>query len=150
MSKENYSISSGVKHLNVVVDGRDTGRTIDFNPADNGFAESIYCLVSKLSAIHEEKEKEYKAEETPEARFDIRRAEDMEMREAVDALFGDGFSRDVFKTRLFALVDGVTVIEDFLFGVLDKMDEAITQNLSKREQRIRKYTDKYSKYTKNH
>lgn len=150
MIQKRFDVSSGIKHLPVFIDGTDTGRTVDFNPADNGFAESLYGLTSKLSQIHESRKKEYEDEQDPAARFDISRAEDAEMREAVDSLFGDGFCRDVFKTRLFALSDGMTVVENFLFALLDEMDESITENLSKRDARIKKYTDKYSKYKKYH
>lgn len=150
MVQDRFDVSSGIKHLPVFIDGTDTGRTVDFNPADNGFAESLYGLTSKLSQIHESRKKEYEDEQDPAARFDISRSEDAEMREAVDSLFGDGFCRDVFKTRLFALADGMTVVENFLFALLDEMDESITENLSKRDSRIKKYTDKYSKYKKYH
>lgn len=150
MSQENLSISSGILHKPVIMDGVDTGRTVDFNPADQGFAESLYGLVSKLGKIHEEKKKEYEAENDPATRFDINRAEDAEMRKAVDSLFGDGFCKDVFKVRLFALSDGMTVIENFLMAILDEMDESVTENLAKRDDRIKKYTEKYSKYKKYH
>lgn len=148
MSQEKFVVSSGIKHMPVLMGNVDTGRFVDFNPADQGFAEELYGLVSKLSAIHDNKAKEYEAAPDPASRFDISRVEDAQMRAAVDALFGEGFSRDVFKTRLFALADGMTVVENFLFALLDEMDESITANMAKRDERIRKYTDKYSKYTR--
>ena len=148
MSQDRFDVSSGIKHLPVYMDGVDTARKVDYNPADNGFAESLYRLPSKLSQIRESKNKQYDEEADPAARFDISRAEDAEMREAVDSLFGDGFCRDVFKTRLFAMADGMTVVENFLFALLDEMDESITDNLSKRDARIKKYTEKYSRYKK--
>lgn len=150
MSQERFDVSSGIKHLPVFMDGSDTGRTVDFNPADNGFAESLYGLISKLSQIHEASKKQYEEEADPAARFDINRAEDAQMRETVDSMFGEGFCRDVFKTRLFALADGMTVVENFMFALLDEMDESITENLAKRDARIKKYTEKYSKYNKYH
>lgn len=141
-------IASGIEHFTFVDEsGNDTGRSVDFNPADQGFAEELYGLASKISKIHEEKVKEREATEDGAARFDISRAEDKEMREAVDALFGEGFCADVFKVRLFALVDGLTVVESFLFSLLDEMDESITASIAARDARIKKYTDKYSKYT---
>ena len=143
-------VSSGIESLHIFMDDVDTRRTVDFNPSDSGFAESLYCLVSKLSQIHDVKSQEYEAEEDPAARFDISRAEDAEMRDAVDSMFGEGFCKDVFKTRLFALADGMTVIENFLFGILDEMDESVTENLAKRDAKIKKYTDKYAKYQKHH
>lgn len=150
MSQENLSISSGILHKPVIMDGVDTGRTVDFNPADQGFAESLYYLVSKIGKIHEAKKKEYEAELDLANRFEICVAEDTEMRKAVDSLFGDGFCKDVFKVRLFAISDGMTVIENFLIALLDEMDEAVTENLEKRDARIKKYTEKYSKYKKYH
>lgn len=150
MSQENLSISSGILHKPVIMDGVDTGRTVDFNPADQGFAESLYGLVSKLGKIHDAKKKEYEAEQDLTNRFEICMAEDTEMRKAVDSLFGDGFCNDVFKVRLFAISDGMTVIENFLIALLDEMDEAVTENLARRDARIKKYTEKYSKYKKYH
>lgn len=150
MSQENISISSGILHKPVIMDGVDTGRTVDFNPADQGFAESLYGLISKLSKIHETKKKEYEAEPDISNRFEISMEEDAEMRKSVDSLFGEGFCKDVFKVRLFALADGMTVIENFLMAILDEMDESVTENLAKRDARIKKYTEKYSKYKKYH
>lgn len=145
MSQEKI-IASGIKHFTFVDEnGNDTGRSVDFSPADQGFAEGLYNLTSKIDKIHEAKLKEYEQAEDTAARFDISRAEDKEMREAVDALFGEGFCGDVFKVRLFTLVDGLTVVESFLLSLLDEMDESITASIAARDARIRKYTDKYSK-----
>lgn len=149
MDQNRFIVNSGIRRLPVFTDsGADTGRAVEFNPADQGFAEELYGLVSKLSKIHETKVKEYEAETDAAARFDLTREEDAQMRAAVDSLFGEGFSRDVFKTRLFALADGMTVVENFLFALMDEMDASVTENLAKRDSRIRKYTEKYSKYTK--
>ena len=82
------------------------------------------------------------------AKFDINRAEDAEMRDAMDCMFGSGFCSDVFKTRLFAVADGLTVVESFLYSLLDQMDASITDNIAKRDARIKHYTGKYDKYKK--
>ncbi len=149
MSQNKVIISSGIRHFPVITDtGVDTGRSVDFNPADQGFAEELYGLVSKLTQIHEKKVEAAKDAADPAERFDLSRAEDADMRKAVDALFGEGFCGDVFKTRLFAVVDGMTVIEAFLYSLLDEMDESITENLAKRDAKIKKYTVKYEKYAK--
>lgn len=149
MSQNKIVAVGGIKHF-IVVDetGAELGRSVDFNPSDQGFAEDLYCLASKIQNIHVKKQAEYEAEENASVRFDISRAEDKEMREAVDAMFGEGFSKDVFKTRLFALANGFTVAENFLFALLDEMDESISANISARDARIKKYTNKYSKYAK--
>lgn len=148
MSTDKISVSGGILHVPVCVDDAETGRFLDFNPSDQGFAEDLYCLIGKISKIHEEKKKEYEAITDPASRFDISREEDRQMRSAVDSLLGEGFCADVFKTRLFAVADGMTVIENFLFAVLDMMDESITENMAKRDARIKKYTEKYRKYRK--
>lgn len=139
-------LSSGVQILPVIVDGFDTGRTVNFNPADQEFAEELYALVYRIGEIHNQKNEARKAEPDILKRFDINRAEDNEMREAVDSVFGEGFSRDVFKTRLFAVSDGLTVVENFLFALLDEMDEKITAAIASRDAKVRKYTEKYRKY----
>lgn len=149
MSQNKVVISTGIKHVPVFTDtGLDTGRSVDFNPTDQGFAEDLYGLVSKLAKIHDDKAKAIEAASDAAERFDISRSEDAEMRDAVDSLFGEGFCQDVFKTRLSAVVDGMTVAENFLYALLDEMDESITENVAKRDARIKKYTAKYEKYTK--
>ena len=146
---EGMNITSGIRVMPVIVDGMDTGRTVNFNPADQEFAEELYSLVHRIGQIHEEKNRLREAEPDILKKFDINRAEDREMREAVDLLFGDGFSEAVFPTRLFAVSeDGLTVVESFLFSLTDKLDEGITTRIAKRNANIRKYTDKYRKYKK--
>lgn len=144
MRKENLTVETGLIELDI--NGK---RTIQLNPSDAGFVETLYGLVSKLDVIHQDAAAKAKDEDDAVKRFDLHRAEDKQMREAVDDVFGAGFCADVFPgIRLFALADGLTVIENFLYALLDKMDVDITENVAKRDARIKKYTDKYSKYTK--
>ena len=144
MRKENLTVETGLIELDI--NGK---RTIQLNPSDAGFVETLYGLVSKLDAIHQDAVAKAKDVEDAVKRFDLSRAEDKQMREAVDDVFGTGFCADVFPgIRLFALADGLTVIENFLYALLDKMDADITENVAKRDARIKKYTDKYSKYQK--
>lgn len=141
---ETVELSSGLRRLPVIVDGMDSGRAVIFNPADQEFAETLYALVHRIGEIHKEKNAKREAESDIFKRFEINRAEDQEMRKAVDLVFGDGFCADVFYVRLFALADdGLTVVENFLFSLLDEMDVAITDKMGKRDAKIRKYTDKY-------
>lgn len=143
---ENVELSSGIQRLPVIVDGQDTGRVVMFNPVDQEFAETLYSLVYKIGEIHKSSNSQREAESNILKRFDINRAEDQEMRCAVDAVFGDGFCADVFHVRLFAVSDGLTVIENFLFSLLDKLEESTKANIARRDSKIRKYTDKYMKY----
>lgn len=149
MSQGKLVVTSGIKTFDIEDEnGISTGRTVSFNPADQGFAEDLYGLSSKIQKIHENKSKELEETTDGAERFDISRSEDREMRESVDALFGDGFCADVFHVRLFAFADGLTVIENFLYALLDEMDESITSNMAARNVRIKKYTEKYSKYAR--
>lgn len=139
-------IKSGIQVMPVIVDGWDTGRTVNFNPADQEFAEELYTLVYRIGKIHEQKNQLRKTEPDMLKRFELNRAEDAEMRQAVDDVFGEGFSNDVFKTRLFAVADGLTVVETFLFALLDEMDEKTTAAIASRDAKVKKYTEKYRKY----
>lgn len=126
------------------------GRVIRFNPADIGFLETLYGLICKLENICTETEKKKEKVDDPSKLFDYSRSADKRMREAVDTVFGEGFCADVFKEiRLVASTEtGLTAIENFIFAVIDEMDESVRDNLAKREGRIAKYTEKYSKYKK--
>lgn len=143
---EEVKLTSGIQRLPVIVDGQDTGRVVMFNPADQEFAEVLYALVHRIGEIHKAKNEQRKAEPDILKKFEINRAEDQEMRAEVDTVFGEGFCDDVFQTRLFALSDGMTVVENFLFALLDELDESITANMAKRESKIHRYTEKYKKY----
>lgn len=136
------TFSTGVLEMSV-----NGVRTIKFNPADIGFAEKLYGLVAKIDEI--EKRGEAKRSNTDDMAkvFEYYRASDKQMRQIVDAEFGEGFCDDVFSgVRLTALSDGLTVIENFIFAVLDEMDDTITDNIAKRQGRIEKYTEKYKKH----
>ena len=123
------------------------GRTIRFNPVDVGFLDTLYGLLAKVDAIDKETAKKREKTEDLSKVFDYLRASDRRMREAVDAVFGEGFSDDVFNgVRLTAQADGLSVLENFAFAVIDQMDESVTENMARRNERIAKYTAKYEKY----
>lgn len=120
------------------------GRSIRFNPADIGFMDTLFSLAAKIEAIEAETDKKRGKTDDLAKIFDYSRASDKRMREAVDSVFGVGFSDDVFPgIRLTAMADGLTVLENFIFAVMDEMDESVRDNLAKRNDRIAKYTAKY-------
>ena len=145
MKQGNIKFETGLVEMSV-----NDVRTIQFNPSDVGFAQDLYGLASKLGNIQKEKAAEFEAvKDDTAAYFDISKAEDQEMRRAVDDFFGEGFCAAVFPgIRLYAMADGLTVIENFLYAVMDKMDDDITANMAKRNERIAKYTAKYKEYQK--
>ena len=126
------------------------GRVIRFNPADVGFMDTLYTLLGKIEAIEAETRKKQDKTEDLAKLFDRSRSSDKRMREAVDSVFGEGFCAQVFPSvRLTALADGLSVLENFVFAIMDEMDESVRDNLAKREGRIAKYTAKYQA-RKNH
>lgn len=138
------TFSTGVVEMNV-----NGVRTIRFNPSDPGFAETLYTMIAKVNAIDVERRK--KLEKTTDLAkvFDINRNGDKRMADVVDDVFGENFCEDVFDgVRLVAQADGLSVLENFAFAVLDQMDDSVTENLAKRNDRIAHYTAKYEKYKK--
>lgn len=125
-------------------------RTIKVNRTDVGFLENLYALLGKLDAIDSETSKKLDKSDNLAKHFDYYRASDKKMREAVDSLFGDGFCGDVFKNiRLMSVTPcGLTVIENFLYGVVDMMDDSVKESMENRSATISKYTAKYEKYHK--
>lgn len=124
------------------------GRKIKFNPSDVGYMENLYDLVAKVDTISTEMGKKKEKADDPAKFFDIARNGDKKMREATDAMFGEGFCDDVFgNVRLYAMADGLTVLENLVFAIVDQMDETVRDNMAKRNDRISKYTAKYQKYT---
>lgn len=120
------------------------GRVIRFNPADVGFMDTLYGLLGKIESIEAEARKKQDKTDDLAKLFDRSRASDKRMRDAVDSVFGEGFCADVFPgIRLTALANGLSALENFVFAVMDEMDESVRDNLAKREGRIAKYTAKY-------
>lgn len=125
-------------------------RTIRINPADIGFLDTLYNLMGKVDAIEADTAKKRENTQDPAKLFDHYRGSDKKMRDAVDAVFGEGFCEDVFKgIRLVAITNtGLTALENFLFAVIDQMDDSIKASAAKRSDSISKYTAKYQKYHK--
>lgn len=136
---DGITFSTGVVEMPV-----NGGRTIRFNPADVGFMDTLYSLMAKVEDIEKESQKKREKSDDPAKIFDYFRSSDKRMREAVDAVFGDGFCNDVFDgVRLVAMADGLTVLENFVFAVIDHMDESVRANMEQRNAKIEKYTAKY-------
>ena len=131
--------STGIVEMSV-----NGGRTIRFNPADVGFIDTLYSLMAKVEDIEKESQKKREKSDDPAKIFDYFRSSDKRMRDAVDAVFGEGFCDDVFDgVRLVAMADGLTVLENFVFAVIDQMDESVKANMDRRNAKIEQYTAKY-------
>lgn len=137
------NFDTGIVEMNV-----NGVRTIRVNPSDVGFLETLYTLMGKIDAIDKDINKKKGKSDDPGKLFDIHRAGDKRMREAVDSVFGDGFCADVFQgVRLLAITEsGMTALENFIYAVIDQMDDSTKESLSKRSDSVSKYTAKYQKY----
>jgi len=132
-------ISTGLQE--VAVNGK---HTIMINPTDEGFLEDLYGLLETLEQIHTETATQEDA--SIREKFAASRKREKEQRAAVDALFGENFCFDVFgNVRLYSISDGLTLIERFLYAVLDYMDDDLKKQQAARSEKIKYYTAKYRK-----
>jgi len=137
---EELNFSLGVQEFKI-----NGSRVIRFNPADIGFVDTVCSLGRKLDAIRIGTDKKAEKTNDPDKPYDYERLCDKRMREAMDAVFGEGFSKDVFQElRLCALSGGLMLYENFIYTILDKMNDSVMDNLSKRNGRIAQYTAKYT------
>ena len=140
MEKRSFSVDSGIVEFEV-----NDKRSIYFNPSDHGFLNRLYDTTENLSKIMTTAKEEMK-KATGAALFEISRKEDADLRAEVDGLLGEGFCQDVFgDVRLSAISDGLTIVENLLYAIIDEMDSSLTENMKRRDARVRKYTDKYAK-----
>lgn len=136
------TFSTGVVEMSV----NGSERKIRLNPADIGFMETLYSLLAKVESIDKDGQAKRSKTQDPTKIFDSYRNDDKRMKDAVDAVFGEGFCGEVFDgVRLMALADGLTVLENFIYAVMDHMDDTVKENLAKREGRIAKYTERYER-----
>lgn len=120
------------------------GRVVRFNPSDAGFLDTLFALMGKIESISKDTEKKLAKTDDLAKRFDYGRAGEKRRREAVDSVFGEGFCDDVFQgIWMTSMADGMMALENFIFAIVDEMNEDIKDNLAKRNDRIAKYTAKY-------
>lgn len=115
------------------------------NPTDIEFIERLYDTFYVL----DEKQEEYKAEIAKAQKrevFDIARKRDLEMRDMIDSVLGEGASEQIFgKMNVYALADGLPVWANLLLTILDETDDVMSKAENRGNDRLKKYTDKYNK-----
>lgn len=134
------NISTGI--ISVSVNGK---REIKFNPTDSGFIDTLCAMIEKVEAITKKCDAKIKDSKDSGKHLDFYRARDKQMVEAIDSVFGDGFWNDSFDyVRPIAFNgDGLMLIEDFAYSLLDLMDENVVANTEKHNAKIEAYTEKY-------
>ena len=119
--------------------------TVRFNPTDAGFLERLTGLYAKLDALQEEVSA--LQENTPDEEvFPLARDLDARMRKLLDEFFGTPVCDGLFGTmNLFASANGLPVWANLLLALTEEVEGAMQGELSTREKRIAKYTEKYRK-----
>jgi hypothetical protein len=119
--------------------------TVRFNPTDAGFLERLTGLYAKLDALQEEVSA--LQESTPEEEvFPLAKSLDARMRDLLDGFFGTPVCEPLFGTmNLFASAGGLPVWANLLLALTEEVESAMQGELTAREARIAKYTEKYKK-----
>ena len=119
--------------------------TVRFNPTDACFLERLSELFQKLDALQEEVSA--LQETTPEEEvFPLAKELDRRMRALLDAFFGQPVCEALFGSmNLFASAGGLPVWANLLLALTEEVESAMKGELTAREARIAKYTDKYRK-----
>ena len=119
--------------------------TVRFNPTDASFLERLAELFSKLDALQEEVSA--LQETTPEEEvFPLAKSLDGRMRDLLDGFFGQPVCEPLFGSmNLFASAGGLPVWANLLLALTEEVEAAMQGELSAREARVAKYTEKYRK-----
>lgn len=136
------SFSTGLETFKV-----NGGFEITFNPADFNFAERLFATFERLAERQDNAKLENQAYQNDGKKlFELARKRDEEMRREIDALFCEGASDGIFgRLSTFAIADGFPLWANFLFAVIDTMDETITAEQAKSKPRVEKYLLKYKR-----
>ena len=137
---KNLSFSDGLEEYSL-----NDRVTVRFNPTDASFLERLAALFEKLDALQEEVSA--LQETTPEEEvFPLARSLDARMRRLLDEFFGQPVCEPLFGTmNLFASAGGLPVWANLLLALTEEVESAMQGELTAREARIAKYTDKYRK-----
>ena len=137
---KSLSFSDGLEEYSL--NGRVTVR---FNPTDASFLERLAELFSRLDALQEEVSA--LQDSTPEEEvFPLAKSLDARMRALLDDFFGTPVCDGIFGTmNLFASANGLPVWANLLLALTEEVEAAMQGELSAREARIAKYTEKYRK-----
>ena len=117
--------------------------TVRFNPTDVSFLEKLSESFAALDQIQEEVKREEITDEKDV--YNLAKNLDIRMREIIDALFGMDVCTPLFgEMNLFASAGGLPVWANLMLAIADEVQDSMDSELTQREARIRKYTEKYS------
>lgn len=119
-----------------------------FNPADREFAEKFADAFETLERIQNEYGEKGKLLEPGKEVFELARERDAKMQKIIDELFAAPVCESVFGSiSVCALADGLPVWLNLMLAVTDEIEKNLGEVPVKADPRVKKYTDKYSKYT---
>ena len=135
---KNLSFSDGLEEYTL-----NDRVTVRFNPTDASFLERLSELFSRLDALQEEVST--LQDSTPEEEvFPLAKSLDARMRDLLDGFFGTPVCEALFGSmNLFASAGGLPVWANLLLALTEEVESAMQGELSAREARIAKYTEKY-------
>jgi len=116
--------------------------TVQFNPTDVSFLEKLSESFATLDRIQEEVKREEISDEKDV--YNLAKNLDIKMREIIDALFGQDVCTPLFgEMNLFASAGGLPVWANLMLAIADEVQASMQGELEKRNDKIRKYTEKY-------
>ena len=135
---KNLSFSDGLEEYSL-----NDRVTVRFNPTDASFLERLSELFSRLDALQEEVST--LQDSTPEEEvFPLAKSLDARMRDLLDGFFGTTVCEPLFGSmNLCASAGGLPVWANLLLALTEEVESAMQGELSAREARIAKYTEKY-------
>ena len=116
--------------------------TVQFNPTDVSFLEKLSESFATLDRIQEEVKREEIIDEKDV--YNLAKNLDTKMREIIDTLFGQDVCTPLFgEMNLFASAGGLPVWANLMLAIADEVQASMQGELEKRNDRIKKYTEKY-------
>lgn len=122
---------------------------ISFNPGDISFVKKLFDLFETLSAKQEAVEKDNEQDIDGKKLFEITEKRDAEMREDINAVFGEGVANALFPNiSVFSLAGGFPLWANFCMAIIDEIDVNLKAEEVKGRERVDKYMKKYQAYKK--
>lgn len=147
---EKLTFDTGVKEYEL-----NGAAKVYFNPTDTSFVERVYNAFTSLESKQEDFKKEVDSvKDDSDKMFSYAKKRDIEMREIVDELLGEGVSDAVFtdpqgrSINCYALAGGIPVWMNLMFGIAETISDAFTAEEKKKDPRLQKLSGKYAKMAK--
>lgn len=117
--------------------------TVFFNPSDPAFADKLYTAFDTLKQKQDKRESDVENMSTREV-FDWLKKLDAEMRETIDAVFGQPVCEALFgDVSVYAIADGTPLWMNLMLAIIDELDEGIKREKAFHSEKLAKYTKKY-------